>query len=62
MWKEKISYGVSWAGKTIWDNYYSDHTYFDTEKEAIDFSKDLQKKEGVYYVRLEKNISWEKDN
>ena len=58
MWEKEESWLVSWSGKTIWGNYYSDSQYFNNESDTDAFVETLKNQEGIYYINKEKNTIW----
>lgn len=62
MWKKKKSWNVSWHGKTIWEDYFSDSKDFDTESDARNFIMELMTDERNNSITLKKSMTWEKVN
>ena len=62
MWKKKESWTVSWCGKTIWEDYFSDSKDFDTEIDAHKFIMELTMDERNSSITLKKITIWEKVN
>lgn len=63
MWqKKKYYWNVSWRGKTIWEDYFSDSKDFDTEIDAHKFIMELTMDERNSSITLKKITTWEKVN
>lgn len=63
MWqKKKYYWNVSWHGKTIWEDYFSDSKDFDTEIDAHKFIMELTMDERNSSITLKKITTWEKVN
>ena len=60
MWKKKESWNVSWRGKTIWEDYFSNSKDFDIESDAYKFIMELMMDERNNSITLKKVMTWEK--